>query len=862
MRNPISSIYRNLLITQEGVVWAVWRLQGVPYGLAPYKAKDAYLRAHIAFARSLHGEALLLGLCASTAPSEIAERMIEGINLETHKQLADETLARLDQLESGAFGDLDEAQRIHYLAVPLSNSGLNALSAPLGAAVDGVKDVLGLPRARPALSNLEARLEQAERIRSSLPSAFGAREASFGDLEFIFARAITRGALTCYAPHETPLSADSTRIAPAAVLPTAVLDEGARTDAIPEGESGWKKIRQVAAYDPMKHRVLKVWGSEAVPSYQCLCAVAGMPAGELGFPGMEWLGNLDHIARGVDWAQRLQIVSNEAAQKANTRVLNELEDQVEQRSAGGSTSARQVGMAELLMSAREYAEEIVSDKNEVEVRVTTIFAMCGPSEETAIQRAEALEAAFKSLEFKLIREPGQQESLWRGMLPGLSSKPVIQSLQETAPAKSWAQAMPLINHGLGDENGMVFAETAGKIAHLDEEATKHLNTSLSVAVCGELGAGKSVTLKTLTLGMLMRNRRAQAVAIDRSHTHEWATALKQDDSFAAIQCGLGAEISLDPLRILPPNEATDIAQTFLTVLLNIHPTSDEGALLAEVLEPKYREEMGLTSLRSVMEHLEVREDRLSRALAKRVATFAKRSSAAAVFNPALPVLDLTLQRIVFLTSSLELPAQDELDNPRRFDQMSIAKIYGRAMYALIMSLVKRVCFADERIPGVFVADEVHALNLSPECSQLLELFIRDSRKHNAWALFGSHDAENDFGGPTQRALIGMRIIQRHSDPDLARKALEWMGFDSDKDDFDELVELVQGFSPKPKPGQEINLQRVGEALIRDFRGQVGVGRILAPASADLYQRVMTTPPPDEERIKNTARKKPKIRAVK
>ena len=857
---PISSLSGNLLTAPSGRVWAVWRLEGVPYGLAPYKLKEAYLRMHTSLVRSLSGEALLMGLCATTDPADVVQRMVDGVDLDTHPELVDEALARLDELQSGDLAHMALGERLFYLAVPLSNRGINAVTTSLGAAVDSVKDVVNWPRAKPALSDLAARREQAARIRDSLPVVFGARDATFEDISFIFSRSISRGALPEYSPTAPETSTAPVRDVPAGILPRPVLDEGARTDRVDEDATSSRKLRAQAAHNPMAHRVLKVWDERETPSYQVLCAIAGTPSGELVFPGMEWLGNLDALLPGVDWAQRLRIRSNAEIQRRNTKVLKELEDQVRHRSSSNFAQAAQVGMAEVLSTAKEFAEFFTTDPNEVGVDATTIFAVSAADEHTAHQRADQLAQAFKSLEFRAIREPGQQVALWNAMLPGSPDSGIVRSLAESTTSGVWAQSMPLISHQLGDGTGMVLAAAGTQISQLDEEAAKALNTSLTVAVCGELGAGKSVALKVISLGLLIRNRHTQCLAVDRSHTQEWATALEHEQ-LAAVECGLGATLSLDPLRILPPAEAADVAQTFLTVLLNIHPTSEKGALLAEVLEPTYRQDHDLTSLHVVTDHLAALEDPEAWELAKMLRVFDRRASAGAVFDDSLPPLSLDTKRIVFLTSSLELPDEDELANQRRFDQMSIAKIYGRAMYALIMGLAKRQCFKDPRYPALFVIDESHALNLSPESAQTSKVFIRDSRKHNAWGLYGSHDAETDFGDATQRALIGMRIVMRHTDPDLARKALIWQGFDPDKDDLETLVETVQGFSPAPRPGQAPDPDRLGEALIRDFRAQVDFGRILLPASAHLKERVLTTPPADEERQVRRPRKKRTIAAV-
>jgi hypothetical protein len=205
-----------------------------------------------------------------------------------------------------------------------------------------------------------------------------------------------------------------------------------------------------------------------------------------------------------------------------------------------------------------------------------------------------------------------------------------------------------------------------------------------------------------------------------------------------------------------------------------------------------------------------------------------------MFDPTLPAVALTDRVLVILTHSLELPSRDELTNEHLFNQLSVEKIFGRALYSYIAVLAEKLCFEDRDTLAAFIVDEAHFVTSSTEGERAITRFVRDGRKHRAIVALGSQDAIEDFPSEVLRGLIPVRILMRHTDKRLAERGLEWLGLDPDE----ALVELVTK-DLSPKIGDQVPVHRRGEGVMRDAAGNIGRIKVLGPANAERNQAART-----------------------
>jgi hypothetical protein len=334
------------------------------------------------------------------------------------------------------------------------------------------------------------------------------------------------------------------------------------------------------------------------------------------------------------------------------------------------------------------------------------------------------------------------------------------------------------------------------------------------------------------------DRGGRLLTIDRTQTGEWAK-LAGALTEASIVRAQAPTLSLDPLRLLPGPAGARVTQSFLTALLNVPPTSAQGRLLSDVLDPRWLTRHEVTSLGGLTASLET-QGASEADLASYLRTFATKDLGQVIFDESLAPLDLTSRAIVFGTAGMQMPTRDELMNDHLFRQMSLEKVFGRAFYALTLALIRQIAFADASELVVVALDEAHHVTNSPESQHEVTELIRDGRKHKAAVLLGSHDPGVDFGSETLQALIPTRLVARQRDVALAQRSLTWLGLDPDDDGLVDL--LTKHTSPVNEDTSTVPPERRGEMFMRDARSRIGRVKILPPALPARAQAVLTTPP--------------------
>lgn len=839
MRAPNLTLAGNLRWTRSGTVWADWLLSPLAYGFRPDKDKDAVRTLHRSLFRSLPGELLLLGLCAGLDPAAVVERMVRGVDLHAHPDWAAECEATLDTLDAICPG-----QRVYWLSVPLGEvRGRDRLAEPARAAFSDLRDALGLPRAGVTDAQLHRRAAQARTIAEGIPAPFRPRPVTPAQMVWLHLHAQQRGLFVDVDLPDTDTTGGSAGPTLAAelltpragsVLGEAMLDEGGQSDLPP---------RSLKAANPLTRRYLKVSQPDRVDqfpaSYQSMLVLSDVPSEGMQFPGSEFLGRIDESGIEVDWALRLLQRSSAAAQASNRRSLRSLNEQFSQRD--GEVSH---GLATLDRAAAEladYAAVLEEDKHEVELQATTVFAVAGQDPDTATSQARALADFFAEAGYKLTQPLGYQEQLWWAMTPGAPAGKVIRDYAQITTSRALSAAVPLASTDLGDWKGSLLGLNVstgrpGVVLH-DPAGASAKDVSGSMGIAGELGSGKSLTLKKLAGDVV--DTGGVIVVPDRTAMGEWAE-WAASVTVSTIVDVADPKVSLDPLRLFGAKVGARVAQSFLTPLLNIAPTSERGVLLAQVLDAAYLREHDLVGLGQLLAHLEDGCTLPGAAELGRVMNvYARNDFGRVVFDSDLPPLQTGSARAVIVrTHTLQLPSRDQLEHKHLFDQMSLEKTFGRAMYALIAALARRLCFANRHELGVFVVDEAHHITASPEGELEIVDFIRDGRKHAAAVFLGSHDPEADFGSSTLRGLIPTRLVMRQRDVTLARRSLDWLGVDASDEAL--LKMLMEDTSPVGPNG--VDEARRGEGFLRDSSGNIGRVKVLAPALPARSAAARTSPP--------------------
>lgn len=824
MKNPIIALHQNLRFTTSGQVWADYLLSGVGYGLRPPEKKEQARELHQGLFRALPGESLMLGLCSTLDPYQVVQGMLEGVDIDNCPDWVAECEATLETVERFSPG-----RRIYWLSVPLEMG--NKTWASFRAAKDSVESALGLPVSPPSKERIQSLLAQARRIVERIPAVFQPVPTTPAHAVWLHQHMLDRGLYRDGILPETTAQATPKR---RSALVPVLMDEGGTTDATS------RKDKLLA--NPLTRRFLKVVSSdlpyEHAASYQSMLVVSNVPDGEMLFPGGEMLGRIDESALAVDWAMRLTVRASKEVLRTNQRALETLNEQFSQREGELSHGVSALHMAAEDLS--EYAAVLESDKNEVECQATIILSVAAPDPEVAQSYATGLATWFEGASYKLSQPIGYQEEMWWQMYPGVPTGPFTREYAQITTSGGLATLVPFASAHVGDQRGTLLAININTGPMLDEhtpcgaaplimhdpDGATDRNVAGSIAFCGDLGSGKSYVLKKEAGAVLDRGGRI--IATDRTARGEWG-AWAQALTDPCVVDVADPQWSCDPLRAFPDlTVGARVAHAFLTPLLNLQPTSEQGVLLSEVLEVKYLRDQEIGSLSSLIEHL-ASDCALDGAkdLARLMRAFSRKELCRVIFDVSLPSIDLGAPALVFLTYQLALPKKAELEHEHLFRQLGIEKIFGRAFFALITGIAKIACFSDLDQLAAFIVDEGHAVTSSTEGLETLIDFVRDGRKHRAVLFFGSHDPDQDLPSEVLRGLIPWRILMRHTDETLAKNGLRWLGLDPDDP---ELVELItKQTSPRPDQESLVPTHRRGECLIRDDAGRVARARILPPA---------------------------------
>jgi hypothetical protein len=832
MRIPAASFAGHLMWTRTGTIWATWRLQGLPHGYGTDELRQLVLGQHQALFQSLRGEALLIGLCATSDPVDIVDKMLAGVDIRQHPEWAEECALTLDSLEEIALGE-----RAYWLSIPLSAGNWRTRSqAAWRAGLEQFREQLALPRTTPADSEIAAAMAAAQEIENRIPADFYARPATVAEYVWMALHSQHRGLdIDGSVPEASDVGIAEV---PATQLPTAMpnpwIDEGGQSDLSPA---------ELKRFLPFNRRYLKVQSPHAdAPSYQIMQAVVGGPKGGWLMPGVEWISRVEQYELDVDWAIRLTVTSADAVKRRNKRAEEQLLDQVDQQSGTLAITGSGSDLAQVAETLAAYHASLNASDKEVEVQATVIYAVGGPDPATAQARARYIAADYKASDFLLEAPLGGQEELWWAMQPGVPTSRIVRDLSQITTGREFASGLPVVSSALGDDRGIRLGDNITTGRHtpilVDLFGNIQADSSGSFGVVAELGAGKSVLLKTVAGDVL--DRGGLIVALDRTVAREYATfAESLPGTSTRVIDMLEPQWSLDPLRVLGPRKGARMVQSLFSLMLGIQTMDTRGVQLSGLLEAEYMETHRITSLGALIEHLRQlgQQNAVAAELLGLIRVVATKDFGAVLFDESLPPLDLkAVDAVVFTTHGLSLPDRAEVENEHLFKQMPIEKIVGRAMYAMLAQLTREVCFMDRHRFALAIFDETHHISASRDGQAELQTFFRDGRKHAAAAAVGSHDP-HDFGDEVTRGLIPIRFVMRQRDETLAKRAVDWLGLPVSP----ELVrEVMTNLSPIG-PDRKVPIERRGEGIMRDVRGRYGKFRKTLPARPDRRQAVLSTP---------------------
>jgi hypothetical protein len=841
---PFRAIIGNLAWTHDGTVWAVWRIDPLPYRYASDNDKVSFGRVVGNLLRSLRGEPLLLSLCGRIDPADAAGGPPRPHRHPIHQEITEGYRRLLE--------DYQLRDRTYWLALPLPHtSGWTSTSSIATAASSLVARSFGLNPPMPGLGEVRRRAEQATRVARA---AAGLVPATPDEILWIHRRAARRGAPTeptlararrsRYA--EATIRGNRVRSPSLAFLGQVHFDEGGRTSP------GQGRLR-----NPFQHRYLKVTTADGGSCYQAFLVLSDLPE-SWPFPGGEWLAAMHEDTRfPVDWAVRATVNSGAEAKRKVTRKRRQLADQIGEFSAAENEDPLEVAALPswVTVGQRQLAEEqaaLDAHSSEVEYEATVVLGVWGETLDECEEYAESLRTSYSD-ELTAVRPTGDQLACYAAMLPGVTTPRVVSDYTQYLLADDLAKAMPFVGSRLGDQTGQVLGLgiDAGTQAPVRLNLTDWTSRdiSASIGLFAELGAGKSVTLKKILADVAADGGRT--IGWDRTRTREQVTFLSATFGGGQVQVADLAGptgFSLDPLRVLAGPAAAQAAETFLSQLLGVAATSEHGTVLAETIDKVIAEER--PSMAALAGALQAMPDLPPAAdLSRQLRAAARRPGTGLVFDPTLVPLDTTADHIVFATHGMTMPKRHELRSARQLAHLPFAALFGRAVLTLTAVLAKAIAFQDTRFVLVH-ADECYWLTRegegSPGYDTTLEL-IRDGRKNNAGLLLAAHDPE-DTGNETLLGLLSAVFLGRQRNHQLATRYVRAIGV-TDPQLAEQLTATVTGdLSPlthtDPITGDMVvEPGREGEFIAR-IHNRIGMLKVLEPPVERIRRAIRTTPTGD------------------
>lgn len=821
--------------TRRGEVLATWRVaQPLHRATNVETAADNRALHHQLLAALPGHEVHIQGVLTWTDPGQIIDRMISGVDLEASPAYAQECDAALDML-----AELPLGTRRYWVTVTLTPHWKRAPRE----AFNRICDDIDLAPLKPSRKEVEDCLAEAARLEAEMPPEFAMTRATEAEHVWLWRNAQSRSGAFVDPVADPQLAEEMIDISGRAAVGQPVLDPSGLSDIADD------KTRSKA---PIQRRYLGVYSDhEDEGFYQSGLVMTALPSGHVGtdlhYHAAEILGRIDETEVPTDFAIRTTVHSRAAAARANKKAMKGLVDQLDQTSeAGVNHSGRMLRLHQAAGTLAGYNAEIEMDPKAIETRPIILLSTPAGDGPTASAQARTIVNSPLMDKVTLARPVGGEKSIFWAMQPGTRIHPQLSDRRQIGSAWDLAALAPLVSNELGHDSGhlagVVTSTPLLKPWLLDLFGRVANNEAPTLTVSGRQGSGKSAFLKGL--GGAIVDRGGRIVAIDASADREWlrfAKILGQEGSWTPTVIDMASPSrSLDMLAAdIDPALAGPMLRTFLILLLNVSATSPEGRILAKTLSEQSIRENGLHSTGRFRDYL-ANECPLPGAdqIADLMDVFADQNSsgalAAAMFDSALEPADLSSRAVVFGTSNVALPTENELNQSHLYQTLGIEKIFGRALYTLIAALGQMSCFADRSEDAALIVDEAHHITrTSPESAGVCGHFARHGRRGRAALLMGTHAPISDIPDEVLRGLISNRLCMWQTDDVLAAEQAEFLGFHK-ADHPEEWREVVDTTLTFP--------ENTGAAYYRDGRRRVGTVRTLLPARPERREAVLSTPP--------------------
>lgn len=623
-------------------------------------------------------------------------------------------------------------------------------------------------------------------------------------------------------------------------LPRTVIDDGAVTDSVATKRSRWFHRKR----DLLP--VLKVTTGDLPPSYQAVLTLK-LPD-ELQFPDdTTFLQVLHEMGEPIRWAVRCSPVTREAVKYENNKMRGRIEDNLEELEPFDDNPdlyAREIELLNLYDAA-------MADTTASSVRPTILISVAANNAAEVKRIAKAVRDVLSPMDILVEDpEPGQQEELWTAMQPGAPRSPAIDRHAVETTVGEFAEMVPFTSARIGHDDGPIIAKNLtsgiGDLVRFAAEKLILAGRAAAIAIVASVGGGKSTLGKMLAIYAHVRGDPWGALdrsdIVDDEHPDgvgEWAKLAEVLPGVQVIDITKPPG-SLDPLKVWADDPETASKHTFnMHVELLEELDGHQKLALAEALDPDTIVREKLRSQLRLAQYLINLPDEAAQLVGRKIRVWCRnRPFAAAVFDDALPALTLQARGTVIRTHGLALPSEEKILNAHLNAKLKPEERYAPVMYSLASVFLKtafRRQGSRRGRPSYIFVDEAWTVTRNPIGMEILEVDIRDGRKHFVIVVLMTHDARRDLEHGAFR-LLTTKFLGRAEDEELARSNLEWFNAMPITDDVvNELLSAKNGLFYASMVSDE----RSAEAEQR--MRQVAKIQTLRPTDPEFLKALNTTP---------------------
>lgn len=849
----------NLVVTNEGKVWAYFRLEGYNYEFADDDEKKMNFFRQVAFLENLGLDFHALSLPNPTDITAIINRTIEEMKIKDYAlkeygievmRLTAEHLEKVNETtESSEYYDYIGIQldprKNKYSAVNVGLAAINSVKAFIQGFNSPLYQAFGLYPSDILESEIEAYKSQNPSLEVALSNAFSCKvkRVSFAELIYITEKNFS-----------TRNNNSDIKIRKDYYIGKQVegIDrEGKKHKAYRSTSKEFLPLQDVNIdeFSPKELLISRVDNetNKIEELYVQHLIVESMP--DVSYhPGSELLYYIKtYMPFPVSTSIRANCIPNELVKKKLGNSKLEIQDQRVEALKGGQNVDMNVDVAE---SGTTQLENYFTQTGYPGYSCSIVFKVTGVTRQQLETRVNILRDELSKFKVKIISPYGEQLSLFTEFIPG--GKRVNGDYNIEAAPTVLAGLMFGATTNIGDNRGFYIGDTLdiGKPVFIQSDlaakAFKGLGNivdSLAVLVAGMTGKGKSFFMNLFTYLSVLTGSTALIIdpkgdrkkwehglpAIPKEYISVWTLGEKESDAGAldpfrtSITIEEGKQVAMDILAFLGQLTMQNPAYSELADAVENAATKEDPCIqlvLDYLVERRNtaRHELSSNGFESLDQFvntlLTLKKNNLSRLL------FGEVGQSYKSLNHKTPLQVLMIQ-------NLTLPTEKDKHNKRPIHYMSEA-----IMISITAWTKEYMIKGDRYVHKIILQDEANVIERNPMGAVLLDTIVRQGRSYNTTLLKGAQNA-SDHGSNVSN--MGMRFSFGLRKTDEAKEMLDYLNLPP----TEENINMLKGLEK-------------GHAIFQDIYGRTARIQI-NPIFEELYDAFDSSTSTKEEREREEAR---------